>query len=143
MDLETVYTACSVIAFTGWATLVFAPIARARLISAARVIAFVLCVIYLIQMFTITETTGGNFSTLAGITQLFSRPGNVMLGWTHYLAFDLFIGSWVAEDAPKRGIPHWAVLPLLFLCLMVGPIGLAAYFIVRTAKAQITKGEAA
>ncbi len=143
MDLETVYIACSVIAFTGWAALALAPVARERLISLARIIAVFLCVIYLVQMFTITEVSGGDFNTLAGITQLFSKPGNVMLGWTHYLAFDLFIGSWVAEDAPKRGIPHWAVLPLLFLCLMVGPIGLATYFIVRTAKVQGSKGEAA
>jgi hypothetical protein len=63
-----------------------------------------------------------------------------MLGWTHYLAFDLFIGSWEIEDAGKRGIPHWLMVPILLLTFMLGPIGLLTYFIVRTAKAQLTKG---
>ncbi len=140
MDLETIYSLCSVIAVAGWLALAFAPVARERLIGVARVVALILCVLYIVQMLTITEPSGGNFSTLAGVTALFSKAGNVMMGWTHYLAFDLFIGSWEIEDAPKRGIPHWVVLPILLLTLLMGPIGLLTYFIVRVAKAQLAKG---
>lgn len=133
MDLETVYSLCSAIAFAGWACLAAAPLARDRLVMLARVAALVLAAAYLIQFFTITQPTDGNFSSLAGVTALFSQPGNVMLGWTHYLAFDLFIGSWEVEDAGKRGVPHWLVLPCLFFTLMLGPIGLGLYFILRWA----------
>jgi Domain of unknown function (DUF4281) len=139
VDLETIYSACSFIALIGWIALACAPLARERLIGAARVIALLLCVLYIVQMLTITEMTGGGFSTLAGVTALFSKAGNVMMGWTHYLAFDLFIGSWEVEDAPKRGIPHWVMIPILFLTLMMGPIGLLAYFIVRFGKSQLAK----
>jgi hypothetical protein len=31
------------------------------------------------------------------------------------------------KDAGKRGVPHWAMVPVLFLTLMVGPIGLLVY----------------
>jgi len=48
----------------------------------------------------------------------------LLAGWVHYLAFDLFIGSWEVEDAAANGIPHWLLLPCLFLTLMVGPVGL-------------------
>lgn len=140
MDLETIYSLCSLIAVIGWLALVAAPLARDRLIGVARIVAVVLALAYLIQMFTITEATGGSFTSLSGVTQLFTKPGNVMMGWTHYLAFDLFIGSWEAEDAPKRGIPHWLLVPILFLTFMVGPVGLLVYFIVRFAKAQFAKG---
>jgi Domain of unknown function (DUF4281) len=141
MALEQIYSLCSIIAMAGWLALLAAPLARERLIWAARIAALLLCAAYLVQFFTITEpTNGGNFSTLAGVTILFGKAGNVMLGWTHYLAFDLFIGSWEIEDAGKRGIPHWLMIPTLVLTFMLGPIGLLTYFIIRTAKAQLTKG---
>jgi Domain of unknown function (DUF4281) len=140
VHLETVYSLSSLVAVVGWLSLVCAPLARDRLIGAARIVALILCAIYIVQMLTITQSTGGSFSTLAGVTTMFSKAGNVMMGWTHYLAFDLFIGSWEAEDAPKRGIPHWLLVPIMVLTFMLGPIGLLTYFIVRTAKAQLSKG---
>ncbi len=134
MSLETVYSACSFFAIAGWAALVIAPVARARFIAAARALALILCAAYLAQFFLITQPVpGASFSTLAGVTALFSVPGNVMMGWTHYLAFDLFIGSWEVEDAGKRGVPHWLVLPCLFFTLMLGPVGLGLYFLLRWA----------
>jgi hypothetical protein len=140
VDLETVYSACSALALIGWVALACAPLARERLIGIARIVALFLCAIYIVQMLTITEMTGGGFSTLAGVTALFSKAGNVMMGWTHYLAFDLFIASWAVEDAPKRGIPHGVMIPVLILSCLMGPIGLLTYFIVRFGKAQLAKG---
>jgi Domain of unknown function (DUF4281) len=132
MPLEQIYSLCSLVALGGWLCLAAAPVGRGRLILAARIFAALLCLAYFTQMFTITEPTGGNFSTLAGVTQLFSSPGNVMLGWTHYLAFDLFVGSWEIEDAGREGIAHWAMIPFLILTFLLGPIGLLGYLIVRS-----------
>ena len=137
MTLEQIFSACSILAFAGWAALLFAPLARDRLVIVARAVALILCAFYLTQYFTITQdVAGSSFSTLAGVTALFSKAGNIMLGWTHYLAFDLFIGSWEIEDAGKRGIPHWVMIPCLFMTLMLGPIGLLLYFLVREAKTR-------
>jgi hypothetical protein len=133
VSLDFIFEACVVLALFGWVVLAVSPINRVYCLSFARGVALVLAVAYLAQFFFIREgVEGGNFSTLDGITTLFSKPGNVMLGWTHYLAFDLFIGSWEAEDAPVSGVPHWLLIPCLFATLMVGPIGLLAYFIIRT-----------
>jgi hypothetical protein len=140
VDLETIYSACSLIAVLGWLALLFSPFARERLIGVARIVALFLCVLYIVQMLTITEMNGGDFKSLAGVTALFEKPGNVMMGWTHYLAFDLFIGSWEAEDAPKRSIPHWVMIPILLLTLFAGPIGMLVYFIVRFGKARFLEG---
>lgn len=137
MQLETIFQLCQGLALIGWLALAVAPLARERLIGVARIVALVLAVAYAAQFMTITEESGGNFSTLAGVTALFSKAGNVMLGWTHYLVFDLFVGSWEAEDAPKRNIPHWLLLPCLFLTLMVGPVGLLVYFVIRTVKGRM------
>ena len=139
--LEMIYSGCSILAMIGWIALVFAPLNPRYCRDFARGAALILAAAYLTQLFTITQPTGGDFFTLAGVVTLFDAPGNVMLGWTHYLAFDLFIGSWEVEDSRERGIPHWLVIPCLGLTFMFGPIGLLAYFIIRTfyrAKAQAT-----
>lgn len=72
-----------------------------------------------------------DFSTLAGVQQLLSSPGGATVGWIHYLAFDLFVGIWVARNADKYGIARWMQIPILFLVLMLGPLGLALYLLLR------------
>lgn len=133
MTLETMFSLCMLTALVGWIALFAAPLSRIRLIRAARVVAVLLAVGYFVQLFTITApVVSASFSTLAGVTALFSLPSNVMLGWTHYLAFDLFVGSWEVEDAGRIGIAHWAMVVPLGLTFMLSPIGLLTYAIIRT-----------
>jgi hypothetical protein len=70
---------------------------------------------------------GGGFSSLSGVMTLFTSPHFALVGWVHYLAFDLFIGAWEVRDARRRLISHWFVVPCLVLTLMLGPVGLLAY----------------
>jgi Domain of unknown function (DUF4281) len=133
MALESIFSLCMAAAAIGWLALAIAPLARTYLVRAARIFAIVLALAYFIQLFTITQPVpGASFSTLAGVAALFSLPGNVMLGWTHYLAFDLFVGSWEVEDSAKIGLPHWAIIVPLALTFLFGPIGLFTYAIIRT-----------
>ena len=141
MQLETIFQICQSLVLLGWACLLLAPMRRAQMVTGARIVAGIMAVAYLIQFFTITVPTGGDFSSLAGITKLFSEPGNVMLGWTHYLAFDLFVASWEIEDAGRHGIPHWLMIPVLFFTLMLGPIGLLLYFVIRFGWGQFGSGQ--
>lgn len=71
---------------------------------------------------------GGSFSSLEGVSTLFSSPGVLLAGWVHYLAFDLFIGRWAVDDALARGVNRVALLPCLFLIFMFGPLGLLLVF---------------
>jgi len=74
---------------------------------------------------------GAGFGSLRGVMLLFSQPWAVLAGWIHYLAFDLFVGAWEARDAQRHELPHLAVVPCLLATLMVGPIGLALYALLR------------
>ena len=67
---------------------------------------------------------------------LFSVPWAVTIGWIHYLAFDLFVGCWELRDSQKKGIPHWVMLPCLFLTFMLGPTGLVVYLVIRAIKTR-------
>ena len=78
----------------------------------------------------------GGFGTLAGVASLFSNSWVLLAGWVHYLAFDLFIGSWQVRDARRNGIAHWMVIPCLALTFFFGPIGLLLYFLLRLARTR-------
>ena len=56
----------------------------------------------------------------------------------HYLAFDLFVGSWEVSDARKRGVHHLLVIPCLLATFMAGPAGLVLYLLVRTAASAMS-----
>jgi hypothetical protein len=71
------------------------------------------------------------FSTLAGVRSLFRSDALLLAGWIHYLAFDLFVGSWEVRDARRLGIQHLLVVPCLLLTFMLGPVGLLLYFLLR------------
>jgi len=69
--------------------------------------------------------------SVEGLRPFFMSDGGIVLGWTHYLAFDLFVGCWIARDADRRGSPRLAQLPFLFAALLAGPIGLFAWLAAR------------
>ena len=74
--------------------------------------------------------------SVAGLRGLFMSDGVIVIGWTHYLAFDLFVGLWIAKDADNKGFSRLVQLPFLFVTLMAGPIGLLAWLVTREARAR-------
>lgn len=79
---------------------------------------------------------GAGFGSLQGVMLLFQSPMAVLGGWIHYLAFDLFVGAWQVRDSRRLGINHWLVVPCLLATLMVGPVGLLLYAILRLVTRQ-------
>ncbi|BEL12247.1 ABA4-like family protein [Actinoplanes sichuanensis] len=69
--------------------------------------------------------------TLDGVAGLLGSPAGAAAGWAHMIAFDLFVGRWSYLDSRERGIPVLLMAPILFLTIMLGPLGLAAYLAVR------------
>lgn len=135
MDLEQIFSIMSMLAMGGWLCLALAPLRRPMLIGVARVIAAVLALAYVILIYRgLTApggSSGGGFDSLAKVMILLSTPAAMLPGWIHYLCFDLWVGTWEAEDAPKAGVPHWLLLPIMGLTFMFGPAGLLTYLVVR------------
>lgn len=69
--------------------------------------------------------------SLAGIKAAFARDEVMLIGWIHYLAFDLFVGMWESVDAQKNGISHFLLVPCLLLTLLYGPVGFVLYWLLR------------
>jgi hypothetical protein len=74
--------------------------------------------------------------SLAGIGAAFADPRTLLVGWVHYLVFDLFVGAWEARDALRRGVPHLLLLPCLVFTFLAGPIGLLLYLAIRFARTR-------
>lgn len=119
----------------GWLALCLAPAARGTMVAVARVVAVVLAVGYAAMVGAALVGAPGprpDLMTLPGLAHAFSDPHVMLIGWVHYLAFDLWTGAWEIEEAGRRGIPHWAVLPCLALTFLAGPIGLVLFLALRT-----------
>jgi hypothetical protein len=76
------------------------------------------------------------FSTLSGVMSLFTQPEAVLVGWIHYLAFDLFTGIILSHSARKYGFSRWMMLPIFFFTFMLGPIGFLSYCILLMVKTK-------
>jgi uncharacterized membrane protein len=76
---------------------------------------------------------GAGFGSLRGVMLLFATPLAVLVGWVHYLVFDLFVGAWEARDARRHGLAHALLLPCLALTFLLGPSGLLLYLALRYA----------
>ncbi len=73
----------------------------------------------------------GGMDTLENLKLSFARDEILVLGWVHYLVFDLFVGSWIVRDAILHRIHHLKIIPSLILTLFAGPIGLLSYVALR------------
>ena len=132
--MNTIFSVCSTLAMLGWLGLALLPGRRWMVEIVARIaIPLAIAAIYAFLMATHYQSApaGAGFGSLDAVASLFTVRGLLLAGWIHYLAFDLFVGSWEVSDARANGIPHVWVLPCLFATFMAGPIGLALYFAVK------------
>nr|WP_232662572.1 ABA4-like family protein [Pseudonocardia sp. TRM90224] len=70
--------------------------------------------------------------TPAGVAALLATPVGAAAGWAHFIGFDLFVGRWMYLEARERGIHPLVMAPVLVLTIMLAPLGLLAYLIIRT-----------
>lgn len=69
--------------------------------------------------------------TLPSIAALLGTPEGALIGWIHFLAFDIFVGRWAYLDSRQHNFSAWIISPILFFVLMFGPLGLILYLCAR------------
>ena len=60
------------------------------------------------------------------VVDLFANDRIVALAWLHMLALDLFVGRYVWLRMLAADRPMYVSTPVLFLCMMMGPLGFLA-----------------
>lgn len=132
MSPDAVFQVCNTIAMIGWIVLIVLPMWHS---SDKFIIGIIITLFALIYTFYIMTNLSAidmkSFGSLKGVTALFTNPLAVLIGWVHYLAFDLMVGLWIKKNSLKYGISHWLAVPCLLLTFMFGPIGLLLYLLIR------------
>ena len=117
-----------------WLAMILAPRApvTAKLASVTTPLAGALGGVYapLLVAGVIRRRGGVNYRDPEAVIAALSDPETFLAAWTHYIAFDLFVGRWIWSDAQEAGIDARGPL---FLTWMFGPAGLAAYLARRRA----------
>lgn len=136
MSMEVCFSLVNISVLPAWALLVFAPKARlTHTLVHSWAYPMVLGCVYMAGLigtvFFGLEAKGAGFSNIIAVRQIFASDLGLLVGWTHYLVFDLFIGAWEARDAARRHIPHFILIPCLLLTFIFGPVGLCLYLVLR------------
>ena len=143
MDLELLFWIAHLPALAGWVLLAL-PGRSERRIGAARWVAALLALGYLALFLAAGSGSAVLLRdySLAGVGTFFADPLLRLVGWVHYLAFDLWVASWEAEEGRRLGIPHLWLAPCLFLTFMLGPLGLLLFLAVRAVRGRRPAGMA-
>ena len=133
MDLMTVtFWFSSVFIFPLWVMMWFLPkhYITHKIVGDVRICAFPLIASYAILLLPnavkVLTALGSQMPTPEVVVDLFADDEMIILAWLHFLVMDTFIGRyiWMRMLAAQR--PIQVSMPVLLLCMMMGPIGLLA-----------------
>ena len=121
-----------------WFILIFFPNSKVCGIFVSSVFPiFILSVIYLHLVYHFF-ITGYNFSQnfnlylgLDSLNELFKEKVFLIIFWTHFLAINLFCGSWIVNDSRKFSMSKILVFFPLIITYFIGPLGIFVYWLIR------------
>ena len=121
-----------------WLMLVFIPNSRFTQIFTNSIIIpliFSIAYVYIIyQIFLLDASLLEIFKLYISLDDLytvFATENFLLIYWLHFLALNLFLGSWTSRDAFKHNIPRKLVSVPLVLIYFTGPIGIVLYWMFR------------
>jgi len=138
LTVENIYlwTTFGVIPF--WFLLILIPNHRVTLILVNSIIIPLIlgtAYIYLVyQAILSNESFSDIFKIYLSIDDLytiFSIETFLLIFWLHFLALNLFLGSWISRDGSKYNIPRSLVAIQLIIIYFTGPLGLVFYWFTR------------
>ena len=121
-----------------WLLLIFLPQSKFTQIFVNSIILPVILasayVYVLYQNFLLDEPLYNIFKlylSLDDLYTLFSTESFLLVFWIHFVALNLFLGSWVSRDGVKYNISRSLIFIPLLLIYFTGPLGLVIYWIIR------------
>jgi hypothetical protein len=127
MIWERLFGACNMLVLVPWLALLLLPRTPLLKHGIRFGVIVLLAAVYASLIFTyFFRVEGGGFNSLAEVRTLFASDPVLLAGWIHYLAFDLFVGFWLAERLDGQQVSRFIQAPILFATFMFGPIGLLA-----------------
>lgn len=76
------------------------------------------------NVFDILISLGSQMPTPEIVLEMFSKDEMIILAWLHFLVMDTFAGRYVWMRMLAKERPIHVSMPILLVCMMLGPIGL-------------------
>lgn len=112
-----------------WAIWLAVPRSRWAIGAASHSAVFLaLCGVYAVLVTAAIAGGGLGGSDYEAMRLALGTPLGFLAGWTHYLAFDLFVGAWILRESLRLDVEP---RPYLVFALLLGPIGLGAFLVRR------------
>lgn len=145
MDWTAIFNAANLLALIAWVALILLPRWPALLSGVLYLGVGLLCLAYAVLMIGAVsglipnpEGGGADFTTIQGVQAIFATRAGATIGWIHYLAFDLFVGLWIARDGDAKNVSRLVQAPILLATFLAGPLGLLIWLVVREPAARKT-----
>ena len=144
MEWSTVFSAANILAMIAWVVLILLPRHPIALAGVLYLGVGLLSMVYAVALGGVLSGVipageggaGASFTSIEGVRDIFASDGGVTIGWVHYLAFDLFVGLWIARDGDAKFISRFIQAPILLLTFVAGPAGLLLWLIIREPSAR-------
>src|SRR5688572_13741004 len=103
LDPSTTFSLTGPLVLAAWAGLIlslFVRLVRPVAWPAAQILVpVILAVAYVLLIWQGRSAfESGGFGSIEEIRALFANDAVLVAGWFHYLAFDLFVGAWIARE---------------------------------------------
>jgi hypothetical protein len=135
---EVIYLWGNLIVLPLWLLLIFLPssnLSKVLINSITIPLLFSIAYIYVgYQIFLLEIPIYNAFNLYQGIDELyalFADEGFLLIFWLHFLAINLFVGSWMARDGVRNNIAKKIIFIPLTFAYFAGPVGLLLYWIIR------------
>ena len=136
--IETIYLWVNYGVIPIWLVLIFFPNSKLNKIFLTSIFLpslFAIIYVYIFyQLMLLDENILDSLNiyiSLEGLNYLLSNEVFLLIFWVHFLAINLFLGSWVSRDALKYNIPKFFSAISLILIYFTGPVGLVIYWFIR------------
>jgi len=138
LTFDVIYLWCNFGVLPFWLMLVFLPNSKITQIFVNSIILpLILAAAYgyiIYQAILLDEPLFDFFKlylSLDDLYTIFATEIFLLVFWLHFLALNLFLGSWVSRDGVKHGMSRGLVFLPLVLIYFTGPIGLVLYWLMR------------
>lgn len=71
------------------------------------------------------------YLSMDNLYTVFATENFLLAFWIHFIAINLFLGSWVSRDGMKYNMPRKLVATPLVMIYLTGPLGLVLYWLFR------------
>ena len=137
-SIEMIYLWLNVGVLPFWFLLLFFPetkLCKIFVTSIFPILIFAVVDLYLIfEFYKAGFNLFDSFNLYLGMDQLinlFSDSNYIIIFWIHFLAINLFCGSWIVRDYQKFGMSKYLTFIPLVLTYFIGPLGIFIYWLIR------------